>query len=213
MTRSLKFLFYPSSLSLILVNLVPIFGVVFWSWDAFSVIFLYWSETAIIGFFNVLKIKKISKKPLSPYLVFFIVQYILFLFVYLFLITQIFKPNLESSTEYLEALGIVFKYLYTLLISFLFIFISHGLSFQYNFINKKEFLHADERKQILAPYKRIFVMHILILLAGHGIVYYGQDKTFSAVIWLVLIKIVLDLIFHTIEHNKKIIKTTNLHRG
>ena len=43
-------------LFLIAVNLIPLFGVLFFGWSLFSIMFLYWIENGIIGFFNILKI-------------------------------------------------------------------------------------------------------------------------------------------------------------
>ena len=31
------------------LNLIPLAGVVFWGWDAFTLIFLYWLENVVIG--------------------------------------------------------------------------------------------------------------------------------------------------------------------
>jgi len=53
-----------SSLSvafLILVNLIPIFGVLFLGWDLFSLMLLYWMENVIIGMFNPIKMAFASK--------------------------------------------------------------------------------------------------------------------------------------------------------
>jgi hypothetical protein len=46
---------YGSGIVLVLMNLIPLVGVVFFGWSAFNIVFLYWSENVIIGFFNVLK--------------------------------------------------------------------------------------------------------------------------------------------------------------
>jgi hypothetical protein len=46
---------YCSGIVLVVMNLIPLVGVVFFGWSAFNIIFLYWSENVIIGFFNVLK--------------------------------------------------------------------------------------------------------------------------------------------------------------
>ncbi len=45
-----------SVLFLIAVNMMPLFGVLFFGWSLFSVMFLYWIENGIIGFFNIFKI-------------------------------------------------------------------------------------------------------------------------------------------------------------
>lgn len=44
-----------SAIALLLANAVPLLGVVFLGWDAFSVVALYWFENVIIGAVNVLK--------------------------------------------------------------------------------------------------------------------------------------------------------------
>ena len=45
-----------SVLALIVSNLVPLFGVIFLSWDTFEIVGLYWVENVIIGAINILKI-------------------------------------------------------------------------------------------------------------------------------------------------------------
>ena len=42
-------------IALITVNLFPVFGVLFWEWDVFPIMLVYWSENVIIGFYNVLR--------------------------------------------------------------------------------------------------------------------------------------------------------------
>ena len=45
-----------SAVFLIAVNTVPLVGVLIFDWRLFSIVFLYWIENSIVGFFNVLKI-------------------------------------------------------------------------------------------------------------------------------------------------------------
>jgi hypothetical protein len=45
----------PSVIALLLANLVPVFGVLFFHWEVFPLMFLFWSENVIVGAFNVLK--------------------------------------------------------------------------------------------------------------------------------------------------------------
>ncbi|MFP6672620.1 MAG: DUF6498-containing protein [Pirellulaceae bacterium] len=40
---------------LIAVNVIPVVGVLFFNWDAFNVVFLFWLENLVIGLFTVLK--------------------------------------------------------------------------------------------------------------------------------------------------------------
>src|SRR4030042_4475931 len=44
--------------SIILSNLTPLAGVIFFSWNIASLIFIYWLESIIIWYFNILKIRK-----------------------------------------------------------------------------------------------------------------------------------------------------------
>lgn len=52
-----------SVLALIVSNLVPLFGVIFLSWDTFEIVGLYWVENVIIGAINVLKIATCRPNP------------------------------------------------------------------------------------------------------------------------------------------------------
>jgi hypothetical protein len=47
--------YWPSAIALIAANLLPLFGVFFLGWDAFSIVALYWVENVILGAINVLK--------------------------------------------------------------------------------------------------------------------------------------------------------------
>lgn len=47
---------------LVAANLLPLAGVVWWGWDAFVLLILYWMETAIIGFWTVLRIVVVPSK-------------------------------------------------------------------------------------------------------------------------------------------------------
>ena len=47
--------FSSSAAGTVLANLVPAVGVLFFGWDAFTVVFLYWLENAVIGIFNILR--------------------------------------------------------------------------------------------------------------------------------------------------------------
>ncbi|MFA6307522.1 MAG: DUF6498-containing protein [Patescibacteria group bacterium] len=204
MSKFNKIFFYPSALVLILANMIPLFGVLFLAWDVFTVIVLYWLESAVVGFFNVLKIQKINNNTFTPLLPFFIVHYSIFMFVHLFFVLQLFQPELASATGQLEAFKIVFKYLEGLFISLAFIFLSHGMSFVFNFIKKEEYRNTSLVKQMFAPYKRVVIMHLVVMLAGGGFIYANYDQNISAIVFLVILKTIFDLGAHIFEHRKNI---------
>ena len=41
--------FKPSAWALIAANVLPLLGVLFWDWDAFAIVALYWVENVVIG--------------------------------------------------------------------------------------------------------------------------------------------------------------------
>ncbi len=45
----------PSVLTLIAANVIPLLGVLFFSWSTFAIVVIYWAENVIIGAINVLK--------------------------------------------------------------------------------------------------------------------------------------------------------------
>jgi Family of unknown function (DUF6498) len=51
-----RYLLHPSTLLLLFTNLLPLVGVICWRWDAFLLLMLYWMETAIIGFWTIVRI-------------------------------------------------------------------------------------------------------------------------------------------------------------
>ena len=49
-------LFHPSTVLLAGTNLIPVIGLLFWSWDAFLVLLAYAMETAVVAFWTMLRI-------------------------------------------------------------------------------------------------------------------------------------------------------------
>ena len=50
--------------ALVAANMVPLWGVLFFNWDAFYIVLLYWAENLVIGFYNILKM--VLAQPLNP---------------------------------------------------------------------------------------------------------------------------------------------------
>lgn len=46
----------PPTVILVVANLVPLAGVLWWGWDAFILLILYWCETVIIAFWTIVRI-------------------------------------------------------------------------------------------------------------------------------------------------------------
>jgi Family of unknown function (DUF6498) len=46
-------------------NLIPLYGVLYWQWDAFQLLMLYWTETVIIAFWTILGITRLPVDQLG----------------------------------------------------------------------------------------------------------------------------------------------------
>jgi len=159
---------YPSLIVLIIANLVPLYGAYAWGWSVGELMLLYWSESAIIGFFNILKMVLSSNGPISfsgskiplfiPlklfYIPFFTVHYGGFMLGHLVFIVTLFVKDFSVGL------------LLTVLIGMVSLFISHGLSFFMNYVGKKEYGEAFIGTLMFAPYPRIVVMHLTIIFGA-----------------------------------------------
>lgn len=154
---------YLSLIILIIANLVPLYGVYVWGWSITELILLYWSESAIICFFSVLKMAMIRRPQpaASPppalkmlFLLLFIGQYGAFLLAYLALIITFFVKDFSISL------------LLSVLIGTASLLISHGASFVTNYVWNKEYERAFWVPLMLSPYFRIMLMQFVVFIGA-----------------------------------------------
>ena len=79
--------------------------------------------------------------------------------------------------------------------------ISHGLSYWFNYLGRREYRRASAAGQMFAPYGRLVVLHITIILGGMAIAVTGAPAAALAI--LVVLKTLLDIGFHLAEHRKR----------
>jgi hypothetical protein len=212
-------------------NLVPLAGVIFGKWSCFDVVFLFWLENVIVGFFNVAKIlttaqlasvKKIwaGNKPAPDgdwgipagraasiaggmfYALFFAFHFGFFLLVHGFFIFillggpgvhAVFFADLVHQAR--EAITGPFA------IAFWSLFLSHGFSFVYNFLYRKEYERVSMPALMAAPYGRIVIMHLAIIF---GAVFVQRLPQFMVAL-LVVLKTGMDLAFHLKERQTGVV--------
>ncbi len=197
---------FPSAILLILVNLLPIYGVIFLNWNPFDVILLYWTENIVIGMFNFFRMLFAQGKApfgmVSSSLgggtpggfamnlglgIFFLFHYGMFTFVHgVFVGFLVFPKTTFFLNGDFSGIGIFM----------LALTISHGFSFLYNYIWKKEYLERNVQQQMMAPYGRIVVIHLTIILGGFVSMFLPN----YAIIIFVIIKIIVDLGAHMKAH-------------
>jgi len=184
-----------SAVSLVIANLMPLFGVLFWDWSAFNVLILYWTESAVIGFYYVLKKYKIGgiNKVLNNSS--FLFGYGIFMAGHLFFINFLFGEGGLSGEQYTKSVGVA-DHMIMIFPAFLSLFISHGISYYNNFIGKKEYLNfknASEaiiNEQMAKPFKRIMIMQVALVFGGGLTLILRFD---IVLVLLIIFKIIADL--------------------
>ena len=196
----------PTAIALILANLVPLFGVLFYDWSLFTIIFCFWLESAVVGSYNIFKmVIVVNIRSISIFLVpLFVAHYGAFMSFHLGFIFALFSPDEEMSScggrfsGILPSADLLTSHIIDVWPAFLVLFVSHGISFFCNFIGKKEFLRSTPEKQQNAPYGRIILMHFTIILGGGLIITLGASV--PALVLLIVLKIVSDVHAHLKEH-------------
>ena len=85
------------------------------------------------------------------------------------------------------------------LIIFIWLLISHWVSYKTNFIKKQEYKNTTVAEVFSSPYPRIIAMHIAIFWGDFFAVFFATGNMTPA-IGIVIIKTVIDIFFHIKEH-------------
>jgi hypothetical protein len=204
-------------IALLAANSIPLVGVVFLGWDVFSIVLLYWAENLAIGLYNVLKMAFVKvDRPLDHlgklfFIPFFCVHFGGFTAAHGLFILLIFKKgNGEFMSEnpwpcflvFLQLLFNVIKQVYDIIptdmkFALLGLFVSHGISFVYNYFFKGEYQRESLNSLMGKPYVRVVVLHITVLVGGFLSMALGEPAAILFV--LVVLKTVLDVNFHLRE--------------
>ena len=226
-----------SAILLIVANLIPLVGVLFFGWSLLTILVLYWVENGIVGFWNVPKLLlaqgatltvEAPEAGVSPGVrvfgqvvgggagrvglsIFFTMHYGIFWLAHGFFVFAV--PTLMSigGGSILAGCGDVDPFgnvqpcsgpfgelvWSTIVIGGIALFISHGASFLLNYIGRGEYLTASPLRQMAAPYGRVVVLHLTILLGAFVVAF--LDSPIGALLLLIGLKTVLDLGLHLAE--------------
>jgi hypothetical protein len=148
---------------------------------------------------------------------FFIVHYGLFWFVHgVFVLTMPFFTSLTANVTGggfdptgpfipLDPAGGGFQAspaadLATVAFAVLALTVSHGLSFWWNYLVRGEYRRTTVGRQMFAPYPRLALLHLTIIIGGIAISMFGAPVL--AIVILVGLKTLMDVGFHLAEHRK-----------
>ena len=188
----------PTVLLLIFSNLLIIFLAVQQSWAVLDLLWIYWAQSLIIGFFSFLKLLTFkgyldTSVSISPALnqfvtklflaVFFAFHYGFFHVVYaIFLsIFSAFSFSFLMSFNFVLAVGVFF--------------INHLFSFLYYYFKPKK--DQDISKMVFAPYFRIIPMHLTIIAGGFLLMF---NAFILLLVFFMLLKTIADVAMHVFEH-------------
>jgi hypothetical protein len=203
--------------SILIGNLIILYGVLYWGWQIQYLLFLYWLENIAIGYFAVAKMRfrrrhYPKEQCMWP---FFLVHYGFFTFIHGVFVIMFNVVELgagENAPFYSEGLWNVLS-LYTLMVLG-YLFLSHGFSYVVNFIVKEEYKKLSTDKLFLMPYTRIVIMHLGVLGIGVPLMIVGDGLW--AVLVVVAAKTFFDYLSHKIEHklvNVKFITLKKKNKG
>lgn len=185
-----------STLSLFISNLIIIVLAIIQTWDIATVLWVYWMQSIIIGFFQFLRILslknfstenfKINNQPATSTqstktftAFFFAFHYGFFHFIYAIFLFNFFQNDTNFNLQ-------------NILIGFGVFFTNHLFSFIHNKISDEK-LKPNIGTLMFQPYLRIIPMHLIIIL---GAMFENQTK----LIFFLSLKTLADLIFHILKH-------------
>lgn len=171
----------PDLFLIVVLNLLPIGGVIFWDWRVFDIVFLYWIENLIIGVFSALRmVARPYRHPIDwvfPFFLapFFVLHYGGFCWGHGTFVISMFSnpgsPDMGMSASVIAALDdnsmllAVLSLMALQVIDWLRDTARHGLG-------------ADGiRELMVAPYRRIVVLHLTILFGGFAVLSLGEPAT------------------------------------
>ena len=158
---------------------------------------VYWAESGVIGFYNVLKMLVVGGPGGFVLAVFFVGHYGGFMLGHLIFILALFFDGGAFGVESPDAFDVA-GILWVLLTALAAMFVSHGVSFATNFLGGGERDARTVGELMIAPYKRIFAMHLTIIVGGGIAMTIGNPAPVLVV--LVFLKTAIDLRAHLREH-------------
>lgn len=200
--------------ALVVVNLLPLLAVLLFDWDVASLMVLYWSENLVIGFYTIVKMLTVSPLGGLGSSLFFLIHYGGFCAVHgVFIMALLVDGDFSPLPEDPWPLFLVFPQLLLnvagqvlgqappeWLATFAALVISHGISFAMNFLYGPEREQMGIKQLMGAPYGRIVVLHVAIILGGFAVMALGQPVFMLMV--LILLKLGMDVALHLRQHRK-----------
>ena len=193
---------------LVAANLLPLAGVLFWGWDVFPLLVLFWMENVVIGVFNALKMLLADPADAALWagklfmVPFFCVHYGMFTAVHGVFVFSLFGAK-KYATHGFDVIGPAAAVAreYGLWLPLGVLVASHAFSFAWNYLYRGELNRVSLAELMAKPYGRVVVLHVTILFGGFGAMLLGSPLW--ALLLLLGLKIGLDFKAHVKEHSPR----------
>lgn len=188
---------------LVAANLLPLYGVVFWNWEVFPLLALFWMENVLIGVLNAARMLLIDPADAALWAAkllmvpFFCVHYGMFTAIHGIFVFSMFGQYKMHGFEVLEPAARATAD-WNLWLPVGALAASHLFSFFWNYLVRGEYRRASLQAQMMKPYSRVVILHVTILIGGAGAMALGSPLW--ALLVLLAIKIGMDLKAHLKEH-------------
>lgn len=181
--------------ALVAANLLPLAGVLWFGWSMWTILAIYWVENGIVGFYNVLKMAAVPGVGRLGTVPFFVIHYGMFWLVHGIFVLSLptfvpFEPSADRPGAAIETANVAFAAVA--------LFVSHGLSYLFNFIRGGEYRRTSAAALMFAPSRRVVVLHLTILFGAFAVIMFGAQVL--PLVILVGLKTAMDLGFHLREH-------------
>lgn len=222
-----------SEVALVSANIILAVISIFQKWGFYYVLLVFWIEALIIGFYNIARItvsflfgnpigvlSKWIKLPFPTRIFFLIITVGFFVTKFggcaiglglIILMMPIFLTLRAGQTHHVDlfegikmispALGDVGP---ELLVAVTVLFLSHGISFIFNYVKRQEYKTDNILKLLFFPYARMFLISVVValgIIATVAVPSLNRMTVFSVVV--ILLKLFADLLSHIWEHKAK----------
>lgn len=215
----LKQIFYPNNRNTGIYTasifvLVLYFGNVV---SAASVVFSYFLETIIIGFYNMLKMACARQKDTDPNgfnkigaILFFMVHYggfVALQSIFAFSFVTLDGAEVDNGFNLIDNYTTLL-YMDNMWVLILSLVITHGYTFLMVYIKEERFMEHSPQSIMFAPYVRIFIQQFVVILAGFFMFF---SAPMAAVIILVAIRTVADIFIMEVRTSSPVIDYAATH--
>ena len=191
----------PITWAAIIIDVIPVYAVMFLGWGAAPIVFLYWLENLVIGVMTIARMiaSGIGKgiggaAQLLFFVPFFTVHYGMFCFghgLFLLVLQSDDFSHLGPTTHIGEDYAGIVQHAGTagpgMLTFITIIFAFNVFLFVWDYIGKREFLSAEPAEEMFAPYGRIMLLHVALFAGMFALINFGEPML--GVLLLILLRV------------------------